>query len=259
VSSSIAAKLPAPPLLLWRGESLSGTWLNNETPHFRDPTAQVCSWCRSATSASFEDERDACYSFRESTDTICPVCGWFASYEYDFESGGPDDRDRGLINAGASVAILQEYAYDDPQVAADELASFIRINPSALPVLSPRRFEEIVAAAYGGSGFDVALTAASHDGGVDVVCVDSRRSTIMIVECKHRQSGKSIGVRQVRELMGAMIDWDARSAALVTSGTYSRPAEQLAAVHERGASSDAGRRHGSACDAPGAASELAAP
>jgi hypothetical protein len=53
----------------------------------------------------------------------------------------------------------------------DRLISHLADHPERLYELSPRRFEELVAELYSRAGFEVELTPASGDGGVDVYAV----------------------------------------------------------------------------------------
>ena len=96
--------------------------------------------------------------------------------------------------------------------------------------LTPHEFEALIGRLYSEMGYSVRQTQKSHDAGVDIHAkrttdagVDSR-----IIQCKHYPGG-SVGVGPVRELYGALqADQRAGVAVLVTSGRFSRPAQQFA-------------------------------
>lgn len=96
--------------------------------------------------------------------------------------------------------------------------------------LTPYEFEELIKQLYERMGYLVRLTPKSQDAGVDIYAkrmsdagVDSR-----IIQCKHYVDGV-VGVDAVRELYGVLqADQQAGVAVLVTSGRFSRPAQQFA-------------------------------
>lgn len=90
--------------------------------------------------------------------------------------------------------------------------------------LSPRDFENLVARLLERIGYNVKLTAASRDGGVDILARRPGPLTAesIIVECKH-YPGRTVPVHEVRALYGILShQGDAQRAILVTSGDFSQ-------------------------------------
>jgi len=90
--------------------------------------------------------------------------------------------------------------------------------------LSPREFENLVARLLERTGYQVRLTAASRDGGVDILAKRSGALTSesIVVQCKHYPHG-TVPVSEVRALYGVLRRRDdAHHAILVTSGEFSQ-------------------------------------
>lgn len=92
--------------------------------------------------------------------------------------------------------------------------------------LSWRAFEDFVAEAYRRQGFHVEQTAHGRaDGGYDLVLLKVQAS--ILVQCKHWLVHQ-VGVPKVRELAGAMRKVGATGGVFVTTGTFTRAAQQFA-------------------------------
>lgn len=78
--------------------------------------------------------------------------------------------------------------------------------------LSPYEFETEVGRWYLSQGYDVKVTQASKDGGVDIVL--TKNNVMTYVQCKHYKS--KIGVKECRELGGVMLPNRVRKGVIVT-------------------------------------------
>jgi restriction system protein len=92
-----------------------------------------------------------------------------------------------------------------------------------LNAMTPREFEEFVARMFRAMGHSVTLTQAAKDKGVDIF-LDGGKA---IVECK--KYGGSVGQPVVRDFYGTMIHNRAERGYIVTTGTFSLPAQTWAA------------------------------
>lgn len=108
-----------------------------------------------------------------------------------------------------------------------KLIAFLHRNPRGLYMLKPRQFEELVAELFSGFGFDVELTAATRDGGRDIVAVKKCGVAALkyLIECKRYAQSKKIGVAFVRALHGVTAKEGANKGILATTGEFSRPAQ----------------------------------
>jgi restriction system protein len=91
------------------------------------------------------------------------------------------------------------------------------------------QFEKVVAAIYEVPGCAVRrLGGARSDGGIDLIAEqDGRR---IVVQCKHWRKW-TVGVRHIRELLGAMTDTNAQKGVLVTLRGCTQDAIDLANKH----------------------------
>lgn len=100
-------------------------------------------------------------------------------------------------------------------------------RPQEIFELSPRQFEELVAALLREQGYDVELTPTSKDGGKDLLVAvpHGLGDFLYLVECKRYR--KPVGVRRVRELYGVVEQERATAGILVTTSTFTRDAVEF--------------------------------
>jgi DNA polymerase III subunit epsilon len=115
-------------------------------------------------------------------------------------------------------------------VEQEMLAYFAR-NPHALYGMSPRKFEEFVAAIFKNNGFSVQLTPPSRDGGVDIIAVQHSAltgATVNLIECKRYAPNRPVGIGIVQRLVGVVEQNRAGKGILVTTSTFTRDAIRVA-------------------------------
>ncbi len=92
--------------------------------------------------------------------------------------------------------------------------------------LSWREFEHFVGEYYRRKGYEVkGLGGNGPDGGIDLIATNSNGEKI-IIQCKHWRAFK-VPVQIVREVYGVMVDNAASGAAVITSGSFTRDAEDF--------------------------------
>lgn len=108
------------------------------------------------------------------------------------------------------------------------MESFL-LHPHRLMSTTSRQFEEIVAEIFHGFGFRVELTAATRDGGRDVIAVGNEKiaATKYLIECKRYAAQNKVGVQPVRGLLGVVQDERATKGIIVTTSAFTTPAEEL--------------------------------
>jgi len=94
-----------------------------------------------------------------------------------------------------------------------------------MQALTPEAFEALVAKLFKANGHQVELTGGIADHGIDIV-VKNAAGEKWIVQCK-RYSG-SVGEPLVRDLYGTMLHEEAQGAYLMTTGTFTRQAQEWA-------------------------------
>lgn len=97
---------------------------------------------------------------------------------------------------------------------------------AAVGSMNWREFEALIGEAFRRRGFAVAETGADGpDGGIDVVL--TKESERYFVQCKHWRAQR-VGVAIVRELYGVMAAQGAVGGFVVTSGNFSKEAQDFA-------------------------------
>lgn len=94
-----------------------------------------------------------------------------------------------------------------------------------LQAMSPDEFEDWVAARFRGLGYSTRVAGAQGDHGVDLVAEKSE--VLAVVQCKNYKSW-SVGEPVLRDLYGAMHDFGASRAFLVTTGRVTQSAAKWA-------------------------------
>ena len=91
------------------------------------------------------------------------------------------------------------------------------------------QFEKLIELIYQHRGYSVQrLGGANPDGGVDLIIESATEK--FIVQCKHWRKW-SVGVRHIREFLGAMADSKIPNGIFITLTGYSGEAKQLAEKH----------------------------
>ena len=99
---------------------------------------------------------------------------------------------------------------------------FQRINRlEDIQKIDPIQFEKLISALFKKMGYDVLLTKASRDEGIDLII--SKNGKKSVVQCK-RYSG-TVGQPIARDLYGSMVHNRAEDAYLITTGVFSLPAQ----------------------------------
>jgi len=150
----------------------------------------------------------------------------------------PQARFLGIASAIAVVGILsaryrgwrrEPFEYASGKWARTE-RDRLRIRRSeqrdTLLDLSPRDFETATARLFEKMGFEVRQTRQSSDGGWDVELV--RGSERILVECKRYNPDRAVGRPALQKLHSAAITEGASGAIAVTTGRFSRHAQEFA-------------------------------
>lgn len=134
----------------------------------------------------------------------------------------PDGRINGLSDA---VAVIRAKYIGLPGSEPEKLEHLLSFEP--------RDFEHIVERLYSSLGYETKLTQGSYDGGRDIRASRSEagKSETIEVECK-RYAG-TVGVAIVRAVLGVVSSGKVNKGAIVTTGRFSRPAQDLASANPR--------------------------
>lgn len=154
-----------------------------------------------------------------------------------------------LVAILAVLRLIQRYP-NNQQPTAGTAASTLELKLSSPPVAptallgepaSPEellrqlraidwyQFEKVVALAYAKLGYEVTRRGgANADGGIDLIIEKDGQRTA--VQCKQWKTW-NVGVKAVREFLGALADAQMQRGIFVTLGGYTGDAKQLANKH----------------------------
>ena len=110
-----------------------------------------------------------------------------------------------------------------------ELINAISINPELIYQIEPRKWEEIIAAAYDKAGFDkVILTPRSADYGRDVIAIKKGLGSVKFIDqVKAYNAGHIVTADEVRSLLGVLqADQSASKGIFTTTSTFAPKIKQ---------------------------------
>jgi HJR/Mrr/RecB family endonuclease len=120
-------------------------------------------------------------------------------------------------------------------VSANEaMIAELKKHPDDIFRLTSRQYEELIAELIRDMGYEVTLTKTTRDGGKDILASIKTEmgDFLCLVEAKHYREDRKVGVSLVRELYGTLCDYQANSAMLVTTSSYSPDAKALQQKHQ---------------------------
>lgn len=161
---------------------------------------------------------------------FCARCGWWdLVYREDDMNGNPEEDSyyHSLIDE------LPPHRVERLNEAA--LRNELALYSDRIYSLPPRRVEALIAGIFKNVlDCEVELTAATRDGGKDLVCFSSAIGKFL-VEIKRYAPEHKVAVELVRQLLGVMYLDQVNCAMLVTTSDFTAPARAAAAeVTRRG-------------------------
>lgn len=141
-----------------------------------------------------------------------------------------DLKDSPSLTKAEIITIVKPTIISANQAMVDAL----KRRPEDIFKLSSRKYEELVAELLNDMGYDVELTPATRDGGKDILAYFKTDcgTFLCLVEAKRYRSDRKIGVELVRTLYGTLLDYQANSAMMVTSSSFSKDAHDFQKKHE---------------------------
>jgi restriction system protein len=98
------------------------------------------------------------------------------------------------------------------------IANEFKKDPLFLHKIDPRKFEELIAAAYHRDGYEVTLTDRSGDGGVDVIAVKKGFLTVRVLDqAKKYKPGHLVTAAEVSALVGSLVTDNRATHGVVTT------------------------------------------
>jgi restriction system protein len=141
-----------------------------------------------------------------------------------------DLNDTNIVQQNQLIEIAKPIIVSANEVMIAELKK----HPDDIFTLTSRQYEELIAELIRDMGYEVTLTKATRDGGKDILASIKTEmgDFLCLVEAKHYREDRKVGVSLVRELYGTLCDYQANSAMLVTTSSYSPDAKALQEKHK---------------------------
>ncbi|MEJ1437040.1 MAG: restriction endonuclease [Candidatus Sedimenticola sp. (ex Thyasira tokunagai)] len=147
----------------------------------------------------------------------CQNCGWW-ELERKFESFGI-----GHDVCYAAIhhqAVAKRFNIKDSNAPTAALIDVLKGKPDVMYGINKKKMEEVVQYVF--SSFyacDVEHCGKSHDGGVDLVIIDSDEPTLVQVKCRESK-GSVEPISQIRDFLGAMWIKKSRKGIYVTTADH---------------------------------------
>lgn len=115
------------------------------------------------------------------------------------------------------------------KLANEQIKRYFAKSPNDLHLLSPRKFENLIASILEDMGFKIELTPKSKDGGYDIRAIkkEDLGPILYLIECKKYAPHNRVGVELVRNLDSVRSLEKANSAVLVTTSHFTKGAQEL--------------------------------
>jgi restriction system protein len=141
-----------------------------------------------------------------------------------------DIRDISLQERRQLIAIAKPIIVTANQAMVERLKK----APDDVFRLSSREYERMVAELLQDMGYEVELTPATRDGGKDILASlqTPAGDLLLLVEAKRYREDRKVGVELVRTLYGTLHDYQANSAMLVTTSSFSNDARTFQQRHK---------------------------
>jgi HJR/Mrr/RecB family endonuclease len=194
--------------------------LKEVSSHFRTPEALI----KYATNVTRSTLRHGPKALRRSED--------IHQYESAIDEFWP--KGQSLVIDHAMYALYSAWQPESLIVVPDDRARLLRamaVDESLLRLVSPRRFEELVAYLYECLGCKVELTAASRDFGADILAWHGGplgSQSMIAIQVKRYAQQHRVGLKALFELHGAVAHYGADSGHIVTSSDFTKPARIFA-------------------------------
>jgi restriction system protein len=153
---------------------------------------------------------------------VCEQCGWWTVKELKHITYGYTHHESRF----GATAGLKNLDLSDQSIPLSEIRGYLHRQYSGRYEVDPWRFEHVVADVYANLGYRTRVTSRSKDGGIDIVLDGPADSTIG-VQVK-RYKGR-IAVDQIRAFTGALVASGLTHGIFVTTSTFTKSAEKLAA------------------------------
>lgn len=154
----------------------------------------------------------------ETVAQICPACGWWRIIKHCMIAA--EEWQIWNMHFGCTSTI-RNLDLTDISIPIEEVNAYLTAKYDDRFIVSPRKFEDVVAAVFRNLGYYASATAYSKDGGIDVI-MEGTNDTQIGVQVKRYKN--SIKAEQIRSLAGALILGNYTKGMFVTTSTFQKSA-----------------------------------
>lgn len=176
----------------------------------------LCPFCRIQAPIAHKATRHSTHT----TVWQCDMCGWW-EHEEEYREGAAIGHPAftGVIHQ----AFLRSFRSSDKDAPLMTLLSAIDKDPNIVHEVHPSRFEQLVQYVFDAYySCEVVHCGRSHDGGVDLIMIDSDIPTL--IQVKRRGARNPVeSVRSIRELLGSMLIARSRKGVFVSTADHFSP------------------------------------
>ncbi|WP_312649318.1 restriction endonuclease [Aminipila sp.] len=148
------------------------------------------------------------------------TCGWWQIYYYSHLDDGDSWKDWEIYVYNAQ---LKKFNIGARQVPIKILRDYLESHYDRICDINDKKMEELVAAVFREHySCEVIEVGKSHDGGVDLLLVNSDCPTIIQVK-RRRTSAKTESVKEIRDLLGATMLFGSSKCIFVTTADHFSP------------------------------------
>lgn len=197
---------------------------HNSKPEYFYEKLGWCPFCKKNAVKGYDKSDSFVYDFgpwREMHEKAWQCnCGWWQIYFYSYME--EEARNKDWFNVVYSSQ-LKKFTVGDKNVPIHTLRSYLETNEEKIYSINDGRMEELVASVFREHfQCDVEVVGKSHDGGVDVLLVESDNPTI--IQVKRRKSpNRTESVKEIRDLLGATLLSGSRKCIFVTTADHFSP------------------------------------
>jgi restriction system protein len=199
---------------------------------FDESNTSTCPFCKSSTNRKHEkilDENPSwldggCHSVNEYV-SCCDGCGWWRIHTYKETDGGIEG-----ISTIIKNAVLRKYDLHSKDAPIKALQEYLRKNFDDVIHIHDHQMEKLVQSVFSEHfSCEVEHVGKSHDGGIDLILVQSDSPTV--IQVKRRRSLSHVeGVSGIRELLGAALLKGSKNCIYVsTCSKFSNSSNETAA------------------------------